>query len=429
MYGLIVLTSLISLLALGISFLATYNIFSPTFLSLLLTIPTYAGTVALFVENQAYYELPLYTSFGMLLIAFGSLTAKSLFKCRVRRELGEFRNRALGSLFKSDLVFSMSHLALAALSILMTLYMFTTRGVPLLSGEVFVQKVLVAREGGWLYVRFLRLFLPLLVIINLMDFSRVKRKGGKILLLLLVIYTVGAFILFGYRSYVLNYLVLPMMLTLGYLRPPNRKWLLILPLLAILPVYFITALNWHEWNVFHVSKIILTRLTLEPISGGLGAVLYDLVPREGLLYGRGFLMDVEAVLSRVGLVEGYRESFAQFIPSIIWGENPYGFAASPTLIGESYANFGVFGIIVIIFLFGFALEMLYILTLRGPKDTLLFPLNIFTQLSLILAFGSPFVFMMLDSLGWLMIFSVLFFLVYIFLSLPVGGPRFRKMRF
>ena len=408
-------------------FLATRNIFSPLSLLAFFNSLSFLGAIFIFLSDEKKYLLPLVTSLGMLFLGFGSFIAKNFFRLKPSFELKKFQSQKTVSIFKQNFVLLISLIALIFVSILITI-LFFIKGAPLLGKEVFVEKVLVAREGGWFYIRFLRLFLPLLLIICFVSIKPIKLRARNFLIIFLILYLAISFTLFGYRSYILNYLLLPIIILLGFLKKNSFKLILPILLLAFFSAFLITAIAYHQKNIIEIFRIIFVRMTSEGIAG-LDFILHTLVPQEGFLYGKGLIMDFEAMLSRVGIIKEYKENIAQFVATKMMGENPYGWQAGLTLMGESYLNFGFLGLILVMFIFGFLFETLYIITLRRPKDTLFFPLNIYFQLSLLLAYGGPFLFMLLDSLGWLLIFGIFFLFFYIFFAMPTGKVHLYKYRF
>lgn len=402
----------------------TRNLFAPLSVAVILMIPVFVGCVMVSETDPRGVRLAFLTATGILCSALGGLVARRWFRHNPAKELAAFRAQRPQRFLVSGAMFSMALYSFIALGIFLVVIFFVRAGVPLLSGDVFVGKVEAARAGGYLSVRFMRLYLPLLVMIYFVG-SGAKVRRNRFVIGLTGFFILVVFTLFGYRSYVLNYFLVPMVLLLAYQRVSKRV-LFFLGAAAFGSGVGITAFAYRESSFRSLWDVLSHRLFVSGVVEGLGPVVYQLVPTYGYLYGQGFWMDVPAVLSRLGIGPPRVENFAQFLSRIQIGENIYGWQAAPTLTGEAYANFGMPGIVIIMFAFGFLMHSLYIRTLRGPKDVLLLPISVYLQLSLLIACGGPFVFTLIDMLGALVLFAGIFLFLYIFWSLPFGGPRFSK---
>lgn len=421
------LSGLLMLITVVVTLWVTRALFSSLVVALFFNALTYSGAASLAAGQPDSGYLALYVAAGSLAVALGALLASNLAHHRPRAEVRAFHAQATQSIFASDRAFTLSLLAFVTIGIALVLALFLRGGIPLLTSEVFVSKVAAAKQGGYLNVRFLRLFLPLLGIICFVGYARVRIPARRLVLAGIVAFLLVAFTLFGYRSYVLNYLFIPIAILFGYIHM-SRRLLACLGAAAALSAVGITAIAYRVTDAGSLTEIILARVTGDLVSGGLGVVVNNLVPSVGLLYGAGFLMDIPAALSRVGIGTPGTENFSQYLVTISQGGNPYGWQAAPTLIGESYANFGPVGVAVLPALFGFLLQSLHIHTLRSPKDTLLFPLRIYAQHSMIIAFGSPVLFSLMDSAMSLGLFLCVFAALYVVFSLPTGSVRLRILR-
>jgi hypothetical protein len=401
------------------------NLLASITMAFAFNILTYVGAAAGVEQDPALGLLAFYVALGAFCVALGAAVARILFRYQSWAELDAFGNRRSESVFCSDLAFTRTWLMFVGFSLAMIIILFARGGIPLLSGSVFEAKVAAAKAGGYLNVRFMRLFLPLLFLIYLADVDRLKVQPKRVVSGLVVASLLLAFALFGYRSYVLNYLGLPVALMLGY-RRVSTKAVAGLVLASAVAAFGITAVAYRETRPAALADIVWARVTSDLVSGGLGVVVYQLVPHYGHQDGRTFWMDIPAALSRVGIGTP-KENSAQYLITASQGSNPYGWQAAPTLVGEAFDNFGTTGIVILTGLFGFVLEWLHIWSVRGPRDNLLFPLKIYAQHALIIAYGSPFVFSLFDTTMSLAIFSAIFGALYVVGSRPFGVVRFQSL--
>jgi len=412
--------------ALGILYWASRNVFAPLNLVIALDfLPVFVGCFIVGQLDQRGYHLGFLVASGVLCAALGAGSGRWWLRHNPKRDLAAFRAKKVDSVLVSNSMFTFATSTVLVLAIVIVVLFFLRVGIPLLSQTVFIAKVQAAREGGYLSVRFMRYYLPLLLLIYAVGY-RAKIKPNKLLIGCTAVFILIAFTLFGYRSYVLNYLLLPFVLLQAYQRVSKRT-LQLLGIGALVSAAAITAQAYQTSSFRSLWDILSERLFVRVVAGGLAPVVYGLVPNGGILRGKGFWMDVPAALSRIGIGPPNLPNFAQYLGGYTGGRDEIAWQTSASLVGEAYANFGFWGIVVIMFLFGLLVQWLYVRTLRGSKDALFFPLRIYFQLSLLIAAGGPFVFIMIDSIGSILLFAALFVFLYIFWSLPMGGPRFRSI--
>jgi oligosaccharide repeat unit polymerase len=412
--------------ALAILLWASRNIFAPLNLVIAVVfLPVFVGCFIVSDTDPRGYHLALLVAAGVLCAALGAGGARWWLHHNPRKELAAFRAKKVDSWLVSNSMFSFAAASVLVLAMAVVVLFFLNVGIPLLSQDVFIAKVVAAQEGGYLSVRFMRCYLPLLLLIYAVGY-RAKVKPNKLLLGFTAVFILAAFTLFGYRSYVLNYLLLPFVLLQGY-QKMSRRALHLLGGAAVGSAAVITAQAYGTSSFRSLWDILSYRLFESVVTSGLGPIVYGLVPSAGYLRGRGFWMDVPAALSRLGIGPPNLPNFAQYLGGYTGGRFEIAWQTGATLVGEAYANFGFWGIVIIMFLFGLLMQWLYVRTLRGPMDALILPLSIYVQLSLMIAAGGPFVFSLIDAIGSLLLFATLFVFLYIFWSLPLGGPKFRSL--
>jgi oligosaccharide repeat unit polymerase len=409
--------------AVGIVFWATRNLFSPLLVTTgLVFVPLYVGCLMISERDPRGVGLAFLAAVGVLSAAMGCLAARQMMHFKPHQELEEFRKGKVDSFLTSRAMFTLTLFTLLVLGMVTVVVFFVRAGVPLLSEDIFGAKIEAPRTGGYLSVRFMRLFLPLLVMIYVVGY-RVKVRPNRFLIAITAVFILAAFTLFGYRSYVLNYFLVPFVLLLGY-QKVSKRTIFFLGAAALGSAVGITAYAYRDSGFQSLWDILSERLFLAVVLQAFHPVVYVIVPVEGYMYGRGFWMDIPAVLSRIGIGEPGVKTFGQYLAAYTFGESSYSWQTTATLIGEAYANFGIAGVVAVLFLFGFLMQWLYVRTLRAAKDVLLLPLRVYWQLSLLIAAGGPFVFIVIDMAGSLFLFAFVFILVYIFWSLPARGPKF-----
>jgi len=412
--------------SLALIYWTSRNLFAPLNIAVMFIVLNYVGCLMVMDLNPPLViRLVVLVALGIFCCALGALAARWWLHHDPRKELRAFRAREAGSWFNSQTFFTMALYAFIILGMATVVFFFVRAGVPLLSPDVNIAKVEAPRQGGYLPMRFMRLFLPLLLMIYFVGYRRMVRPN-RVVAAFAVIFLLVAFTLFGYRGYILNFFLLPFIILMAYQRVSKRT-LALLGTAGAASALTITAVAWQETSFGVLWQILSQRIFLAEVFDGIIPIFYRLVPTVGFLHGQGFLMDIPAVFARVGIGPAATENFAQYLARMNLGQNIFDVQAAPTLIGEAYANFGYPGVVAILFLFGFLLQWIYIKTLRGPKDAFFLPLIVAIQHSLLVAAHGPFVFMILDAGGSLLIFTTIFVLLYVFWSLPKGGPRFRKL--
>jgi len=354
-------------------------------------------------------------------LALGTVFANKLKKFSPRLELNRFRELKIDSPFKFNTPFSLALFSLVILNILAISYLFLKTGIPFFAEIPEAAKVEMVGGSNWILVRFLRYFLPVLLLILFLYIHKTKKISGKIGFISLLLLIAIIYLFYGWKGYFFVYVGVPLLMLYALMEKIKVRTLILLFLLGLLvaiPLYMRMLKTTDLKGIFNA---IFNRLTVAQALG-VNYVVISLVPKEGLFYGSTFKMDIERILYVVGISKEEALSFASFLVKYETGENPGGrLAVAPSLFGELYANFGLFGGILGTFLAGFFLQILYIGTLRSSKNIFYLPLYIFFQLAFFFAIVNGHTIITLFDMGLFTIFFLFLLLMfYIFFELPTG---------
>lgn len=266
-----------------------------------------------------------------------------------------------------------------ALGISLVLALFAAfiilRNSPLFNPEVL--KIELVRPGMGPLMRLVKTGLPILSIMYLLIAMRSNKFSNWIFVGLVMGITVVALMLTGYKGFVLWFAVL-VVIALSYLKPRSRQLkltvaiLLILGLAAGLAVLYLTP-NPGQGSFRRSLNVLWKRMTVEQTLG-LDYVLYNLVPKHGFYYGLTMIWDFTRTVNDLtqGLIfPNPHPSLTNHLSNLIIGrQGPY--AVTTMIMGDLYANWGLLGVLVGCFLYGFILEIIYIATLRMRRKTIIF---------------------------------------------------------
>lgn len=415
------------ILSLFLLYLATRNIFSIPFITGLFLALTFIGCSLISGFSSL---LSFYFSLSMFFLALGVLGANKIKRFSPSFELRKIREIEISSLFKLGLSFSLALSSLIFLNILAVSYLFLKSGIPFFAKIPEVAKVEIAFGSNWLLVRSLRIFLPVLLLVLFLYTFKTKRLLAKLGFIFLFCLVGVIYLFYGYKGYFLVYIITPFVALyplLKKVKPREVILLVFLALLIIIPLY-INMLK--TTNPIEIFNAINNRLTVAQAEG-VSYIVNNLVPTEGLFYGRTFKMDISGLLHKVGILKKRSLNFNAFLVEHKTGSNPQGrVQMASTLFGEFYANFGVWGGILGVFLAGFLLQLLYIKAIRSSKNIFFLPLIIFIQAALSSAINSGHTLITLVDMGVCTLF-ILFLLIifYIFFGLPSGKIIFIKRKY
>ena len=423
MEDLSVVSLLIAIVAVALGVRAGRNLYCPLNVVLFFEALTFGGAFLIALETPARSRMVFLVSMGMLCTALGAMAANRLHRFDFRKDLTSFRERETSCVFGSKAFVSLAYYSFLVGGVIYVAWHLYTGGVPLLSENVAESKIVSLREGGYLYSRFMRIYLPLLLLIYFVGRGTVLTRRTMLVL------PAGLFIVLtltvsGFRGYVVSFLAIPLAMMVGYHKIPRRTlvWISLAGFVSVLLVTYMSLARGSDLQ--DTLETISSRTFDGPVRTGMEFVLYQCLPAWGFLHGQTAVMDFSAYLSRLGLGPSDLENFAQYVASLQVRGNPYGVQVAITLMGEAYANFAFPGLVTTMFLYGYLIQWLYVRILRSSKDILWFPLMVYVQFALILAYQGAFVFTVLAELTTLSVFTIMFYGLYWFWSLPFGGPHF-----
>lgn len=167
-------------------------------------------------------------------------------------------------------------------------------------------------------------------------------------------------------------------------RSPKLRILVVMALLAIPLTWWITSYYVYLPGQSPISIIYNRATTVE--ASGLNFLVQTWVPRYGPLHGRTFSMDISRIKAQ--FLGGFRPVlFHEYIWNLMNGVNPYvshRLSEDLTLFGVGYANFGLLGGCLFMFLFGGVCEALdaYLMTAK-KMHFLIFAVSMYLISSLI----------------------------------------------
>ena len=389
------------------------------------------GGLEYYILNS-HILLPIIVALSALSFSFGVKYSAISFKFNPKRVL---HNPKFHQVFLETGNFITLKLAIGT-SMILILFIFTSKFLPvspILNPSVL--RIEVVQPGMGPFFRLIKVGLPLLSIMYFLIAVKRKRKAEWLVTILMFVITSICLMLFGYKGYVLWFIVLAL-ITFGYLEPRSRRLiiisiiLLIVGILTSLFVLYFTNSAARSGSFNTMIQLLWRRVTYEQTLG-LDYVVYSLVPRYGFYYGETMVWDFTWTVSDLsqGVFFSHpHQSLTGYIPTLILGyESLYG--ATTMVIGDFYANWGLLGTIMGCFLYGWLSGILYIIILlRSKKGLILFPFWanlswIFVQMA---STGAPIAFFLSEFFS-LFLFYVFFALVYVyfyFLSMSVKKTKF-----
>lgn len=415
------------ILSLILLFQATRNIFSVTFITGGFLVLTFIGCCI--IVGSPWYPLPFYFALSIFFLALGVFLANRVKKFSPKKELLEMRKRKISSLFRVSSPFSFALFSLILLNVLLVGYLFLKSGIPLFATSAEIAKVDIVFDGGnWMLVRCLRIFLPILLLILFLYVLAVKKWLAKIGFILLLFLMVVIYLFYGYKGYFLSYIVIPILFLWAIVRKIRFKEIILLTVLALFVAVPLVGKMLNTVNIAEISSFAFHRYTTLSAEG-VDYIVNDLVKDRGVFKGETFVMDMKGLLHKAGVSQGEVLNFNAFLVKDKTGSNPQGrVQIASTLFGEFYANFGLIGSLLGVFIAGFFLQLLYLKSVRSSKDILFLPLFIFFQIAFLSAINTGHTLITLIDMGICAVFILFLLLVfYIFFKLPSGRIVFKKI--
>lgn len=405
-------------------YLATRNIFAFTSIYCLLLLPAVLASP---------HEVFIIFSIAFFFKGVGALMANGFLKFMPRKEVSDFKEKPFASSFLSSEILNYTIWAGIILSIIAGVYYFKKTGIALFTDEVGYYRLIFRSntEGGFIFQRMIRAFLPILILIY---FIKIRQgKGHKRYVILSGLILINAlFLMFtGIRANLIAFMFVPFLIFIGltFKRIPY-KLLVSAGLVALIGVMVMVSAMSEDTGLYSIANIIWLRATLsESALNGINYIVYKVIPEQGLFNGETYLMDIKSLLYKLGLIEDRTYNFSEYVASALTGDRYNNEYSANHLEGELYANWGFWGVVIGGFIAGTILQSLYIKTVRSRKDEVMMPFIAYFHAALISILGGPVVSMAIDYFIALVFFFLLLGFVYAFLSLPTGKIRmsFRRI--
>jgi len=245
-------------------------------------------------------------------------------------------------------------------SMLAIFYYYLAGGIPILHENADYFRVKIKEGKSWLYLLSYGFYLVGLLIYSLNNMVIGK---NKIPLLFSIIGSI-IFIGLGYRSPAFQLLLMSYVL---YSYFKYKKIRLLRVFLFGMVLLFLVGLtgSLRSKGLDIVNNLNIIWLTLEWrffVQFNNIQLILDWINNNQFLYGKSLLIDLKTLLP------GYQPSFAIWLKDSMGMDFAGGF--TPTIIGESYANFGLIGVTMASFLIGLLTQAIYTYLLRNKNITL-----------------------------------------------------------
>lgn len=398
-------------------YLATRNVFSFQFIFASFLFPV-AFSSKILVMNLFCY--------GVFTIGAGSYLANILINYLPKTNLLFYKNKDIkpGILPVKSII--LSFYSLLFFSIFLSIYYYNAVGISLFSDEVGYQR-LVARHdvaGSYLFQRIFRVFLPILCMsYYLLSFCKETRYFFHPFIFILLIIITSSFLVFtGMRGNLIIFLFFPFLVLFGMTSQKIKfSKLFLIFMVTFFGGLLVTYLMAPDESIYGIFEVILKRLT-SGASDGISYVVESDIPNNGFYYGKTYANDVLSIFSKLGLNISNYQTYGEYLAKTILGENYNGEQAAVYVMGELYANFGMFGLLCGSLLLGIFLQFIYILAIRSKKTVILTPVYAYFQALLIPILGGPSLSMLIDYSITCLFFIITFLMLILFFN--IANKRF-----
>ena len=293
------------------------------------------------------------------------------------------------------------------------------RGTPL-SGTV--SKIDVAAGLGPL-MRISTTGLPLTAVFLLLLKERLSRRWVNLVLVLFILLASAQLTLLGYKGFVFD-MVLLLILSMAYIQrgKVSKKAVTILVILAVVSALGVLYLQpGPSHSSFGMAvKMLVKRFSIDAALG-LDYLIYSYPPsyRYG---GETLVWDFTSAISEItqGTVfSNDQVVFTRLLHNQFFNSTSR-YALTIGLVGDMYANFGIVGVVVGMFLFGIVMNAIHSCIQTQHSEALFWPLPLWTAFTLAQASSTGSVmWAVVSRLFSFALVYVPFLVTYVFLSLPL----------
>jgi oligosaccharide repeat unit polymerase len=357
--GIAIGATLLSIISIGVIYESNsqYWFLTPAYLFAgIFSVMVLAGSVFILPDGDP--RIVITSSLGLFGFAVGTLSATRIFDHRPAIELDRYLNKAWRWRWAA------SESGLAALvaggfaTLVLTILYFVAHGMTISNAA---RNATIA--GSTYYIYAIMVALPFFVTL-LVLWSRISNTvRSSAIALGFVVFAVVVSGLTGYRAPVGHILILALLADQFYNERLHVRWLGIAAITFLSMFVAISVGRYMRGDrVGRAFAAIWDRIVMVNPEN-LGFILSFFPARHQFLLGGSYLMDIHA------MAPGPDKAFsgwmtAERVASL--ADDPVGM--TPTLVGESYANFGLIGVFAIPLLFGFLLQTSWIAVLRRPKE-------------------------------------------------------------
>jgi oligosaccharide repeat unit polymerase len=382
----------------------TYNLLSPL---LLFSLALFANLVG--VINQSNPDV----AWAVLLTACASCVGAFLINAitgfDAKREIKYYRSLPLfdNSRKVGFIVWFFFAIYLCAVVLIFR------KGVPIFASNVYEARIAL-RAGSGLLFRILKVFSSLLGMVALLQLQLCRGVFTRMSLVGIILVLLGISFLSGDKMSAIMFAG-PIIWVYFYLPSSRFRFLALGILVSILLTIWLTQIS-HDVDLSGALDVLLYRITIIH-TVGLDYIFRAMQPTNGEYMGR----DLQFLAGSFGLTER-TETIDAYLYRTVFGYS--GFTVPPTLTGELYINWGWGGIVLGSFLYGVALQLLYVLLLRSRKSVTTMILIIYCQFMLLYMSQFATIIMTFYFLGiGLLMFGMAYAWLYLWLGVPRGEMK------
>lgn len=378
-------------LGLVLIYRAVGNIFSFPLLFWIFTLPVVFSAVDL-VQRLFCLSILAWGASAVAVNAISSTDSKAAVQ--------QFRSKPLMLGMKSPNIINCTVIICFLLYTAGSIYYFYKVGVSLFTEDVGLERLLRrhATSGSYFFQRLFRVGMPILCIAYYcMGKCHLTNHLYKRWVFFCMVLLTCAFLIFtGLRGNIVIFFFTPFMVAFGFLINRGHAS-------AVIPVFIFTMLGgllvnsfmYRDANSLEMLTIILQRLT-GGASDGISYVVMEDSPARGLYYGETYFNDLMSLFYKTNIISESYVPFGAYLAESMLGTAYGGEQAAVYFVGELYANFGIFGVILGSLFFGAALQMIYLRSLKIKKTILRFAFITYLSAVILAILGGPTIAMTID---------------------------------